>query len=199
VPQLGAAGPGRPRQQSLPCWKSFNLLFRRAGSIAPPLGPPRGGLELSTGTSLTRLRATLGRLGKPLRQSAGCSGVSPSHRPSTGSCHRARALAQQHVPGNGCHLACIQGVPDGSSGAPALSARAIYELGLSPLSSSTIATLSGSHVIAGAAAAMSSLGSAVAVAMMVGGGGTPPFSPPWPRGLVQTGSVHRVGHRLDRF
>ena len=39
--QLGAAGPGRPRQQSLPCWRSFNPLFRRAGSIAPPLGPPR--------------------------------------------------------------------------------------------------------------------------------------------------------------
>ena len=39
--QLGAAGPYRPRQQSLPCWRSFNPLFRRAGSIAPPLGPPR--------------------------------------------------------------------------------------------------------------------------------------------------------------
>jgi hypothetical protein len=38
--QLGAAGPDRPRQQSLPCWRSFNPLFRRAGSIAPPLGPP---------------------------------------------------------------------------------------------------------------------------------------------------------------
>jgi len=51
--------------------------------------------------------------------------VSPSHRPSTGSCHRARSgSTQQHVPGNGCHLACIQGVPGGSSGAPALSARA---------------------------------------------------------------------------
>jgi hypothetical protein len=36
---------------------------------------------------------------------------------------------------------------------PYVSARAIYELGLSPLSLSTIATLSGSHVIAGAAAA----------------------------------------------
>ena len=23
--------------------------------------------------------------------------------------------------------------------------------------------------------------------------------PPWPRGLVQTGSVHRVGHRLNRL
>jgi len=54
MPQLGAAGPGRPHQQSLPCWRSFNPLFRRAGSIAPPLGPPRepGGLELSTGTGL---------------------------------------------------------------------------------------------------------------------------------------------------
>jgi hypothetical protein len=39
---------------------------------------------------------------------------------------------------------------------------------MSPLSLSTIATLSGSHVIAGAAAAMSSLGSALAIAMMVG-------------------------------
>ena len=50
--QLGAAGPDRPRQQSLPCWRSFNPLFRRAGTIAPPLGPPRGrpGLELITGT-----------------------------------------------------------------------------------------------------------------------------------------------------
>ena len=38
--QLGAAGPDRPRQQSLPCWRSFNPLFRGAGSIAPPLGPP---------------------------------------------------------------------------------------------------------------------------------------------------------------
>ena len=41
MPQLGAAGPDSPRQQSLPCWRSFNPLFRRAGSIAPPLGPPR--------------------------------------------------------------------------------------------------------------------------------------------------------------
>ena len=68
---------------------------------------------------------------------------------------------------------------------------------MSPLSLSTIATLSGSHVIAGAAAAMSSLGSALAIAMMVGGGGAPPFA--WPRGLAQTGSVHRVGHRLVRL
>ena len=40
MPQLGAAGPYRPHQQSLPCWRSLNPLFRRAGSIAPPLGPP---------------------------------------------------------------------------------------------------------------------------------------------------------------
>ena len=44
--QLGAAGPDCPHQQSLPCRRSFNPLFRRAGSIAPPLGPPqRAGVE----------------------------------------------------------------------------------------------------------------------------------------------------------
>jgi hypothetical protein len=52
MPQLGAAGPDRPRQQSLPCWTSFNPLFRRAGSIAPHHSAHRGGLELSTGTGL---------------------------------------------------------------------------------------------------------------------------------------------------
>ena len=71
---------------------------------------------------------------------------------------------------------------------PALSARARYELGLAPLSLSTIATLSGSHVIAGAAVAVSSLGSALAIAMMVG---VAVGRPPWSRGFVQTGSVHR--------
>ena len=46
MPQLGAAGPDRPRQQSIPCWRSFIPLFRRAGLIAPPLGPPgRAGVE----------------------------------------------------------------------------------------------------------------------------------------------------------
>ena len=53
--QLGAAGPDRPRQQSLACWRSVNPLSRRAGSIAPPLGPPgRAGVEqdLSTGTGM---------------------------------------------------------------------------------------------------------------------------------------------------
>ena len=49
-------------------------------------------------------------------------------------------------------------------------------LGLSPLSLSTITTLSCSHVIAGAAVAMSSLGSALAIAMMVGGDGAPPLA-----------------------
>jgi hypothetical protein len=53
MPQLGAAGPDSPRQQSLPCWRSFNPLFRRAaGSIAPPHSAHRGRLELSTGTGL---------------------------------------------------------------------------------------------------------------------------------------------------
>ena len=94
------------------------------------------------------------------------TGLAPGHA-------TARALAQQQVPANGCHLAFIQGVPGGSSGAPALSTRARYGLRLSPLSLSTIVTLSGSHVIAGAAAAMSSLGSAVGIAMMVGGRGAP--------------------------
>ena len=50
---------------------------------------------------------------------------------------------------------------------------------------STIATLSGSHVIAGAAVVVSSLGSALAIAMMVGGGGAPPLAawlgPDWIR------------------
>ena len=56
------------------------------------------------------------------------------------------------------------------------SARARYELGLSPLSLSIMTTLSGSHVIAGAAVAVSSLASALAIAMMVGGGGAPPLA-----------------------
>ena len=57
--QLGAAGPDRPRQQSLPCWRSFNPLFRRAGSIAPPLGPPRGaGVEHWDGAQYGVCRST---------------------------------------------------------------------------------------------------------------------------------------------
>ena len=53
-----------------------------------------------------------------------------------------------------------------------------------------MSTLSGSHVIAGAAAAMSSLGSAVAIAMMVGGGawGAPLCRVAWSRLDPHTGS-----------
>ena len=47
--------------------------------------------------------------------------------------------------------------------------RARYELGLSPLSLATIVTLSGIHVFPGEIVAMSGLGSALAVAMMVAG------------------------------
>ena len=59
--------------------------------------------------------------------------------------------------------------------------------GLAPLSLSTIATLSGSHVCncGRGAVAVSSLGSALAIAMMVGGGGAPPLAawlgPDWIR------------------
>ena len=50
-------------------------------------------------------------------------------------------------------------------------------------------TLSGSHVIAGAAAAMSSLGSALVIAMMVGGGGGAPLGRvAWSRLDPRTGS-----------
>ena len=58
--------------------------------------------------------------------------------------------------------------------------------------------MSGSHVIAGAAAAMSSLGSALAIAMMVGGGGVPPLAawlgPDW---IHAPGRAY--GHRLVRL
>jgi len=53
MPQFGAAGPDRPRQQSLPCWRSFNPLFRRAGDRSRHHSAHRRGLELlSTGTGL---------------------------------------------------------------------------------------------------------------------------------------------------
>ena len=39
--QLVAAGPHRLSLQWLARWRSFNPLFRRAGSIEVPLGPPR--------------------------------------------------------------------------------------------------------------------------------------------------------------
>ena len=60
--------------------------------------------------TIIRLRATLGRLGEPLRWSAGRSGVSPSHQRSKGHALPS-AAAQEHVPAKGCHLACIQEVP----------------------------------------------------------------------------------------
>merc|ERR1711951_346196 len=122
----------------------------------------------SPGGSLTRLRATLGRLGEPLRWSAGRSGVSPSHRRSTGH-ELPSAAAQENVPATGYHPACVQAVPRDISWSPVPSARARSELVLSPLSLASIVTLSGSHVFPGEIVAMSGLGSAPAVAMMVTG------------------------------
>jgi len=102
--------------------------FSRIVPLAALCGLPNA--YPSPGGSLTRLRATLGRpLGSPSHaECRSLTGVSPSHRRAPGHHATARALAQQHVPGNanGCHLACIQGVPGGSSGAPALSRGAIY-------------------------------------------------------------------------
>ena len=46
---------------------------------------------------------------------------------------------------------------------------------------------------------MSSLGSAVAIAMMVGGREAPLLAAWLADGLVQTGSAPRVGHRLNRL
>jgi len=68
---------------------------------------------------------------------------------------------------------------------------------LCALSLSTLTTLSGSHVIAGAAAAMSSLGSALAIAMMVGGGGAPPLAA-W-LGTDWIRAPGRARHRLVRL
>ena len=94
--------------------------------------------------------------------------MSPSHRRSTGDALPS-AAAQEHVPAKGCHPACIQAVPRDISWSPVPSARARYELVLSPLSLASIVTLSGSHVFPGEIVAMSGLGSALAVAMMVAG------------------------------
>jgi hypothetical protein len=52
MPQLGAAGPDRPRQQSLPCWRSFNPLFTQEQDRSRHHSAHRGGLELSTGAGL---------------------------------------------------------------------------------------------------------------------------------------------------
>ena len=137
-------------------------------ATAPPAAPWAPQRLPSPGGSLSRLRATLGRLGEPLRWSAGRSGVSPSHRRSTGHALPS-AAAQEHVPAKGCHPACIQAVPRDISWSPVPSARARSELVLSPLSLASIVTLSGSHVFPGEIVAMSGLGSAPAVAMMVAG------------------------------
>ena len=74
-----------------------------------------------------------------------------------------------YVPTKGCHPACVQAVPRDISWSPVPSARARSELGLSPLSLASIVTLSGSHVFPGEIVAMSGLGSATAVVMMVAG------------------------------
>ena len=94
--------------------------------------------------------------------------MSPSHRRSTGDALPS-AAAQEHVPAKGCHPACVQAVPRDISWSPVPSARARSELVLSPLSLASIVTLSGSHVFPGEIVAMSGLGSAPAVAMMVAG------------------------------
>ena len=75
-----------------------------------------------------------------------------------------------------------------------MSARARYELGLSPpLSLASIVTLSGSQVFTGATVAVSGLGSALAVAMVVAGRGDPILAT-FPRCAAQTGCARtRVG------
>ena len=90
----------------------------------------------------------------------------PAQQASTGHALPS-AAAQEHVPAKGCHPACIQAVPRDISWSPVLSARARSELVLSPLSLASIVTLSGSHVFPGEIVAMSGLGSALAVAMVV--------------------------------
>ena len=49
--QLGAAGPGRPRQQSLPRWRS-SIRSPEEQDRSRHRSAHRGGLELSTGTGL---------------------------------------------------------------------------------------------------------------------------------------------------
>ena len=107
-----------------------------------------------------------------LRCVCGCTPVSPSHRPSTGSCHsahsRSTAPPDQWLP------PCMH--PVGTPGhllrtSPKRLSSAVTSIDVDPMT-----TLSGSRVIAGAAVAMSSLRSALAIAMMLGGGGTRPFA-----------------------
>ena len=67
-------------------------------------------------------------------------------------------------------VACVPAVTGGTSCVPAPSTHARYEFRLAPLSLSTMTTLSGSHSTEGAAVAVSSLNSALAITVMVGGG-----------------------------
>jgi len=52
MPQLGAAGPDRPRQQSLPCWGEASIRSSEEQDRSRHHSAHRGGLELSTGTGL---------------------------------------------------------------------------------------------------------------------------------------------------
>ena len=52
MPQLGAAGPDRPRQQSLPCWSEASIRSSEEQDRSRHHSAHRGGLELSTGTEL---------------------------------------------------------------------------------------------------------------------------------------------------
>ena len=140
-------------------------------------------------------------------RSAGRSGLSPSHRRSTGDALPS-AAAQEHVPAKGRHPACVQAVPRDISWSPVQSARARSELVLSPLSLASIVMLSGSHVFPGEIVAMSGLGSASVVAMMVAGRWDPTLAaflvtdwmcaPGWAPAHSDQGSFSGRGARLLR-
>jgi len=134
-----------------------------------------------------RVTRTSPRRGQPLKWSAGRLGVSPSHRRSTGHALRERCRSRARS------IACIQfrWYLETSLGDQC---QARYELGLSPLSLASIVTLSGIHVFPGEIVAMSGLGSALSVAMMLAVG-----TPPLPRCAVKTGWVHRGGRVLIRL
>jgi hypothetical protein len=54
MPQLGAAGPDRPRQQSLPCAGEASIRSSEEQDRSRHHSAHRRGLELSTGTTLGR-------------------------------------------------------------------------------------------------------------------------------------------------
>ena len=68
---------------------AYRLPSRPMGSLAPT--QPGRVTNPTQGHPEPPWEAPLYYTPHALRQSAGCSGVSPSHRPSTGSCHRARS------------------------------------------------------------------------------------------------------------